>query len=416
MTNQTQLSSVEAALAALRRGEMVVVIDAPERENEGDLVMAAEKVSPEAVNFMAKHGRGLICVPMLTHRLRALAIPPMTAINSDPKGTAFHVGVDSRLGTSTGISARDRAETIRALAEGQSVASDFTQPGHVFPLAAHEGGVLRRAGHTEAAVDLATMAGLEPAGVICEIAGDDGEMERLPGLIAFAERHGLEIIAITDLIRHRLRTERLVKRMESARLPLGAAEFTVIGYRDELEGTEHVALVLGDVADNPGVLVRMHSECLTGDVFGSRRCDCGGQLELALDMIAAEGAGAVVYLRGHEGRGIGLLNKIHAYRLQDEEGLDTVDANLRLGEPIDRRDYGAGMQILRDLGIRELRLLSNNPAKRAGLEGYGLTVVERIPLAPPPTHENAAYLRTKQVRLGHLLTDIVPAEPLRRGN
>jgi 3,4-dihydroxy 2-butanone 4-phosphate synthase / GTP cyclohydrolase II len=405
MTSDVKLSCIDAALAALRRGEMIVVIDAPDRENEGDLLLAAGKVTPEAVNFMATHGRGLICVPMLPERLRELAIPPMTSTNSDPKGTAFHVGVDSRARTTTGISASDRATTIRTLASRASVASDFIQPGHVFPLAARDGGVLRRAGHTEAAVDLTALAGLEPVGVICEIAGEDGEMERLPGLIGFARRHRLEIVAISDLIAHRLRTERLVVRTEAARLPLSMAEFTAIGYRDLYEGREHLALVLGEVSERPGVLVRMHSECLTGDVFASQRCDCGAQLRLALEMIAAEGSGAVVYLRGHEGRGIGLLNKIHAYRLQDEQGLDTVDANLRLGQPIDRRDYGIGMQILRDLGIRKLRLLSNNPAKRAGLEGYGLTVIDRVPLATRPTRQNRAYLKAKKLRLGHELDD-----------
>jgi 3,4-dihydroxy 2-butanone 4-phosphate synthase / GTP cyclohydrolase II len=391
MTSDVKLATVDTAVAALRRGQMIVVIDAPDRENEGDLLLAAEKATPAAVNFMATHGRGLVCVPMLPGRLRDLAIPPMTSTNSDPKGTAFHVGVDSRASTTTGISARDRATTIRALASPTSVASDFTQPGHVFPLAARDGGVLRRAGHTEAAVDLMALAGLAPVGVICEIAGEDGEMERLPGLIGFARRHNLVIIAISDLIAYRLRTERLVVRTEAARLPLAVADFTAIGYRD----------LLGDVSERPGVLVRMHSECLTGDVFRSQRCDCGAQLRLALELIAAEGCGAIVYLCGHEGRGIGLFNKIHAYRLQDEEGLDTVDANVRLGQPIDRRDYGIGMQILQDLGIRQLRLLSNNPAKRAGLEGYGLTVLDRIPLTTRPTRENREYLRAKKLRLGH---------------
>jgi 3,4-dihydroxy 2-butanone 4-phosphate synthase/GTP cyclohydrolase II len=403
MTAELQLSTIEAALRALRRGEMIVVIDAPNRENEGDLVMAAEMVSADAVNFMATHGRGLICVPMSAERLSELGIPPMTGANRDPLGTAFHVGVDSRERTTTGISASDRAETIRALASKSSRTADFRQPGHVFPLAAREGGVLRRAGHTEAAIDLMSLAGLAPAGLICEISADDGEMERLPGLIDFAKRHGLEIVAISDLIAYRLRTENLVVRTEAARMPLASADFKVIGYRDLYEGREHLALVLGDVCDRPGVLVRMHSECLTGDVFGSLRCDCGAQLRLALDLIASEGRGVVVYLRGHEGRGIGLLNKIHAYRLQDEEGLDTIDANLRLGQPVDRRDYGIGMQILRDLGIRHLRLLSNNPAKRAGLEGYGLAVVDRVPLVTRPTPENQRYLQTKQARLGHEL-------------
>jgi 3,4-dihydroxy 2-butanone 4-phosphate synthase/GTP cyclohydrolase II len=398
--SELELATIDSALDALRAGGMIVVIDAPERENEGDLVMAAEHVTPRAVNFMATEGRGLICVAMGARRLEELAIAPMTATNSDPHGTAFHVGVDARDETTTGISASDRAATIRALASPTSSASDFNRPGHVFPLAARRGGVLQRAGHTEAAVDLTTLAGLQPAGVICEISRPDGEMERLPGLIAFARRHRLPIVAITDLIAHRLRTEQLVARTEAARLPLEAGDFRVIGYRD-YERREHLAIVLGDVADRPGVLVRVHSECLTGDVFGSRRCDCGAQLQLALETIATEGAGVVVYLRGHEGRGIGLINKLHAYRVQDEHGLDTIDANLHIGQPVDRRDYGIGMQILRDLGIHELRLLSNNPAKRAGLEGYGLTVVDRVPLVPVPTRDNAAYLRTKQRRLGH---------------
>ena len=404
MRSETLLCSVDDAVAAMRRGEMVVVVDSHDRENEGDLVIAAEHVTPAAVNFMATHARGLICVAMGGPRLAELSIPPMTRANSDPHGTAFHVSVDLRAGTTTGISASDRAATIRALASAKSVAADFNQPGHVFPLAAREGGVLRRAGHTEAAVDLATLAGLVPAGVICEISREDGEMERLPGLLDFAERHGLPVLAISDLIAYRVRTEQLVTRVETARMPLAVGEFQMIGYRDH-EQREHVALVLGDIAGKPGTLVRMHSECLTGDVFGSRRCDCGEQLQLALRLIAKEGTGVVVYLRGHEGRGIGLLNKIHAYRVQDEHGLDTLDANLYIGTPIDRRDYGVGMQILRDLGVREARLLSNNPAKRAGLEGYGLTVLDRVPLVTEPTPDNVAYLRTKERRMGHRYAD-----------
>jgi 3,4-dihydroxy 2-butanone 4-phosphate synthase/GTP cyclohydrolase II len=393
---------VEDAIAALGRGELIVLIDAPERENEGDLVMAADAATATAINFMTIHGRGLVCVPMKQERLDQLGIPPMVAKNTDAKGTAFHVSVDHATETSTGISAADRAATIRALADESALPSDFNRPGHVFPLAGRPGGVLRRAGHTEAALDMVTLAGHASAAVICEIVGEDGEMERLPGLLAFAERHGLEITTIADLIAYRLRAERLVTSTASASMPLNGANFQIIGYRDHTDDREHVALTLGDVANTPGALVRMHSECLTGDVFGSRRCDCGAQLDLALQMIAEEGCGAVVYLRGHEGRGIGILEKIHAYRLQDE-GFDTVDANLELGHPVDRRDYGAGMQILRDLGIRRLRLLSNNPAKRAGLEGYGLEVVDRIPLVTERTPENARYLETKQSRLGHLL-------------
>jgi 3,4-dihydroxy 2-butanone 4-phosphate synthase/GTP cyclohydrolase II len=396
----TKLAAVEDAVAAIRRGEMIVIVDSPERENEGDLMVAAEHVTPEIVNFMAIHGRGLICVPMRRERLADLHVPPMVAESTDPKGTAFHVGVDHRERATTGISATDRAHTILALANDSSRPQDFTQPGHVFPLAYQNGGVLKRAGHTEASVDLTVMAGLRPAAVICEIAGDDGEMARLPRLLEFGEEHGLPVLAISDLIAHRRTMERLVERVSEARLPLEAAEFTAIGYRDTVEDREHVALVLGDVGRCDDVLVRMHSECLTGDVFGCRRCDCGAQLKLALELIAREGTGAVVYIRGHEGRGIGLLEKLHAYELQDG-GLDTVEANIELGHPSDRRDYGIGMQILSDLGITRMRLLTNNPAKRAGLEGYGLEVVARVPLVTTPTLENISYLATKQNKLGH---------------
>jgi 3,4-dihydroxy 2-butanone 4-phosphate synthase / GTP cyclohydrolase II len=394
------LAGIDAAAAALARGEMIVVVDSPARENEGDLVMAAEKVTPEAINFMATHARGLICVGMLEERLQELGIGPMVVDNTDPKGTAFHVSVDHRTRTTTGISASDRANTIAALVSPQTRPDDFNRPGHVFPLAYRAGGVLKRAGHTEASVDLARIAGLAPAGVMCEIAGPDGEMARLPRLLEFAREHGLLVVAISDLIAYRRQRERLVVRAGEARLPLEGAEFTAIAYHDQLDGNEHLALVLGDVAPGDDVLVRVHSECLTGDVFGSRRCDCGPQLSLAIERIVAEGRGVIVYLRGQEGRGIGLSNKIHAYRLQDD-GLDTVDANLSLGLPTDRRDYGTGMQILRDLGVTRMRLLTNNPAKRLGLEGYGLSVSERIPLVTAPTPENARYLSTKQARLGH---------------
>jgi 3,4-dihydroxy 2-butanone 4-phosphate synthase / GTP cyclohydrolase II len=396
-----ELAPIEAAVTAIARGEMVVVVDSPDRENEGDLVMAAEKVTPDAVNFMATYGRGLICAPMLPERLADLGIEPMVANGTDPHGTAFHVGVDLRAGATTGISAADRAGTLAALADPASSAADFTRPGHIFPLAARPGGVLRRAGHTEAAVDLAELAGLRAAGVICEIMAADGRMARLPDLVAFAAEHGLLVVAISDLIAYRRRRERLIERVTEARMPLRDADFTAIGYRDVHDGREHVALVLGDVRA-AGVLVRVHSECLTGDVFGSQRCDCGAQLDRALAMIAAEGRGVVVYLRGHEGRGIGLHNKLHAYGLQDR-GLDTVDANLELGLPSDRRDYGVGMQILADLGVGPLRLLTNNPAKRAGLEGHGLAVLERVPLQTAPTPQNVRYLAAKQRRMGHLL-------------
>jgi 3,4-dihydroxy 2-butanone 4-phosphate synthase/GTP cyclohydrolase II len=334
----------------------------------------------------------------------------MVAVSTDPKGTAFHVSVDHARLNTTGISASDRAATIRALADGESDRSDFTQPGHVFPLAYREGGVLKRAGHTEASVDLAALAGLSPTAVICEIAETDGEMARMPSLMSFAEEHGLLVVAISDLIAYRRRSERLVIRVSEARIPLEQGEFTAIGYRDLIDGREHVAFVMGDVAGEPGPLVRMHSECLTGDVFGSKRCDCGAQLDLALKMIAAEGRGVVVYLRGHEGRGIGLLDKLHAYQLQDS-GLDTVEANLELGHPVDRRDYGAGMQILSNLGVRDMRLLTNNPAKRAGLEGYGLTVSDRIPLVTAPNPENIRYLSAKREKMGHALEGIDGAAP-----
>jgi 3,4-dihydroxy 2-butanone 4-phosphate synthase/GTP cyclohydrolase II len=402
-----RLAGVPDAVAALRRGEMIVLVDSPNRENEGDLVMAAEHVTPAAIDFMARHGRGLICVAMDGERLGALAIPPMVAGNTDPHGTAFHVGVDHRERTTTGISASDRAATIRALASPGSVAADFNQPGHVFPLAYRPGGVLRRAGHTEGSVDLAVLAGCAPAAVICEVAGDDGEMMRLPALLDMAETHGLVTVAISDLIAYRRRNEQLVRRESEANLPLDQGDFRALGYRD-LDGREHLALVLGDVEAGDDIMTRVHSECLTGDVFGSRRCDCGRQLDLALDMIRDEGRGAVVYLRGHEGRGIGLVEKIHAYRLQDG-GLDTVEANLELGHPVDRRDYGIGMQILQDLGIRSLRLLTNNPAKRAGLEGYGLKVTERVPLVGAAVPESRPYLDAKVRKLGHLLDESGPA-------
>jgi 3,4-dihydroxy 2-butanone 4-phosphate synthase/GTP cyclohydrolase II len=398
----TGLSSIDQAVAAIARGEMVVVVDDPGRENEGDLVMAAEFVTPEAMHFMASEGRGLICAPMLPERLAALGIPSMVARNTDPNGTAFHVSVDLAEGTSTGISASDRARTIAALADPSARRADFTQPGHVFPLAYRHGGVLVRPGHTEASIDLAVLAGAAPAAVICEIAADDGEMMRLPGLLQFAARHGLHVVAISHLVEHLVRPKALVTRAGEARMPLDSADFRMVGYRDHGDGREHIAAVLGDVRGRPGVLVRLHSECLTGDVFGSRRCDCGQQLELSLDMVARAGAGVVVYLRGHEGRGIGLLQKLSAYGLQDG-GLDTVEANVALGHPIDGRDYGIGAHILADLGVDDLRLLTNNPAKRKGLEAHGRQVRESVPLLIEPTAENVRYLGTKRTKLGHLM-------------
>jgi 3,4-dihydroxy 2-butanone 4-phosphate synthase/GTP cyclohydrolase II len=396
-----ELSRIEAAIQAIATGGMAVVVDDPNRENEGDLVMAARFVTPEAINFMATHGRGLICVPMLRERLDELDIPPMVARGTDPKGTAFHVGVDLRE-HATGISASERASAIRALADPASDAGDFTQPGHVFPLAYRKGGVLERAGHTEASIDLAILSGAGPAAVICEIAAADGEMMRLPELLEFGELHGLPVVAISDLMAYIARPEKVVARVSDARIPLAQGEFMVIGYRDLVDGREHVAAVLGDIAAESGVLARVHSECLTGDVLGSQRCDCGHQLDLALRMIADEGAGAVVYVRGHEGRGIGLLEKLSAYALQDR-GLDTVEANLALGHPADGRDYAIAAQILEDLGVRELRLLTNNPAKQAALEAHGLSVQESIPLLTAPTAANVSYLSAKRAKMGHTL-------------
>jgi 3,4-dihydroxy 2-butanone 4-phosphate synthase/GTP cyclohydrolase II len=398
------ISAIEEALDAIAAGRMVVVVDSPHRENEGDLIMAADAVTPEAINFMATHGRGLICAALTQERLTELGIGPMVADSTDPKGTAFHVSVDHRRTSTTGISARDRANTIAALASRGSKPEDFTRPGHVFPLGSRDGGVLTRAGHTEAAVDLSRLAGRAPAGILCEIAGADGEMARLPRLLEFAREHGLPLITIAALIFYRRRRERLVVRVSEARVPLDAGEFRAIGFRDVTDGMEHVAFVMGDVTAAPDPLVRVHSECLTGDVFGSRRCDCGRQLQLALRAIADAGCGAVVYLRGHEGRGIGLLAKLDAYQLQDSLGLDTVDANLQLGFPVDRRDYATAMQILRDLGVSRVRLMTNNPAKRMGLEAYGVTVSQQVPLITAPTPDNLAYLDAKRRRLGHVFS------------
>ncbi len=420
---------VEEAIAALARGEMVVVADDEDRENEGDLILAAEKVTPEAINFMARHGRGLVCLALTAERLRALDIPPLVDHRAPPasepgfpgaagtgeaataggrrgsvrahQGTAFMMSIDAREGVTTGISAADRARTIRLAVDPTARPEDFVRPGHIFPLQAKEGGVLRRPGHTEAAVDLARLAGLQPAGVICEIMNEDGTMARLPQLRRFADTHGLKLISIADLIAFRQRTERLVRRMATARFPTRHGEFTLHAFADVVGSDLHVALVMGDVADGEPVLVRVHSECLTGDVLGSLRCDCGDQLRTALSMIAAEGRGVLLYMR-QEGRGIGLADKLRAYELQDR-GLDTVEANLALGLPADARDYGLGAQILSELGVRRMRLLTNNPRKYAGLAGYGLEIVERVPIAAPPHPDNARYLETKRTRLGHLL-------------
>jgi 3,4-dihydroxy 2-butanone 4-phosphate synthase/GTP cyclohydrolase II len=395
---------IEQAVADIAAGKAVVVADDADRENEGDLIFAAEMATPELVAFMVRYTSGYICVPMTDADCDRLELPPMYHVNQDKRGTAYTVSVDAREKVSTGISATDRALTMRLLAAADSDATDFTRPGHVVPLRAKEGGVLRRPGHTEAAVDLARMAGLRPAGVLCEIVSqkDDGDMARLDELRAFADEHSLTLISIADLIAYRRRFEKQVERVAEARIPTRHGDFTAFGYRSTFDGVEHVALVRGEIGDGSSVLVRVHSECLTGDVFGSTRCDCGTQLDAALEAVAAEGRGVVLYVRGHEGRGVGLMHKLQAYQLQDK-GADTVDANLQLGLPADARDYGTGAQILVDLGIRTMRLLTNNPGKRAGLEGYGLEIVERVSLKTTPTADNIAYLRTKQERLGHLL-------------
>ena len=398
------LTPIEEAVAAIADGKIVVVVDDEDRENEGDLVMAAEAVTPESLAFFLEHTSGVICAPIEPERADALDLPLMVLANTEAQRTAFTVSVDFRHGTSTGISAHDRAATLNALADPTTQASDFNRPGHIFPLRYRPGGVLKRAGHTEATVDLCRMAGLAPAGMLCEVATEDKlAMARLPDLVAFAEAHSLPIITIADLIRYRRHHERLVRRMAEARLPVTeGGGFRAVVYESVLDGEQHLALVLGEVDGEENVLVRVHSECLTGDVFGSLRCDCGTQLHSALELISKEGRGVVVYLRGHEGRGIGLGHKMRAYALQ-EDGRDTVDANLELGFAAETREYGIGAQILVDLGISTMRLMTNNPDKFGGLEGFGLDITERVPLQSSPTEENLAYLRTKRDRMGHLL-------------
>jgi 3,4-dihydroxy 2-butanone 4-phosphate synthase / GTP cyclohydrolase II len=402
-----RLDPVERAIADIAAGRAVVVVDDEDRENEGDLVVAASKVTPALMAFLVRHTSGVVCVPMESAELDRLRLPPMTVVNEDRKRTAYSVSVDARDGISTGISAADRARTVRVLVDSATEPFELTRPGHVFPLRAVEGGVLRRAGHTEAAIDLARLAGLTPAGVIAEVVDEDGSMARLPRLREFADEHGLALVSIADLIAWRRRTESLVEKVASTRLPTKYGEFLAVGYRGLIDGVEHVALVRGQVGAGLEVLVRVHSECLTGDVLGSLRCDCGPQLDAALRTIADSGRGIVLYMRGHEGRGIGLMHKLAAYQLQDN-GRDTVDANLDLGLPADARDYGLGAQILVDLGVRTMRLLTNNPTKRAGLEGFGLEIVEQVPLEVHATPENLRYLQTKRDRMGHDLSGLPP--------
>ncbi|MCV7193641.1 bifunctional 3,4-dihydroxy-2-butanone-4-phosphate synthase/GTP cyclohydrolase II [Mycolicibacterium brumae] len=403
----TRLDTVERAVADIAAGKAVVVIDDEDRENEGDLIFAAEKATPELVAFMVRYTSGYLCVPLAGEICDRLGLLPMYAVNQDKHGTAYTVTVDAKAGVGTGISAADRATTMRLLADPDSGVNDFTKPGHVVPLRAKDGGVLRRPGHTEAAVDLARMAGLQPAGAICEIVSqkDEGHMAQTDELRVFADEHDLALISIADLIQWRRKNERMVSRIAEARIPTRHGEFRAVGYTSEYEDVEHVALVRGDIGDGEDVLVRVHSECLTGDVFGSQRCDCGPQLDAAIEMVAGEGRGVVLYMRGHEGRGIGLMHKLQAYQLQDA-GSDTVDANLELGLPADARDYGTGAQILVDLGVRSMRLLTNNPAKRVGLDGYGLHITERVPLPVRANAENIRYLRTKRDRMGHELTGL----------
>jgi 3,4-dihydroxy 2-butanone 4-phosphate synthase/GTP cyclohydrolase II len=396
-------ATIEEAVAAMAAGRMVVVVDDEDRENEGDLIIAAEHATPEAMGFFVRHTSGLICASITNARADQLDLPLMVERNTEAQRTAFTVTVDYRIGTTTGISAQDRSVTARALVDARTRPEDLARPGHLHVLRARDGGVLKRAGHTEASVDLARMAGLTPAGVLCEIVTEDGmEMARRDDLEAFAATHGLPLITIADLIRYRRQKERLVRRTAEARLPTEYGEFRCIAYQNVLDGETHLAFVMGEPAGEENVLVRVHSECLTGDVFGSRRCDCGAQLHAALRNIAEHGIGVVVYLRGHEGRGIGIAHKLQAYELQDG-GLDTVDANVELGLPVDSREYGIGAQILVDLGVTTMRLMTNNPAKRGGLEGYGLQIVERVSLHVEPNEENIRYLRTKRDRLGHLL-------------
>ena len=394
-------ATVEEAVEDIRQGRLVVVVDAPDRENEGDLVVAAQFATPEAINFMARHGRGLICLCLTPERCQELGLRPATTRNESRYGTAFMDSIEAREGISTGISAHDRSRTIQVAIDPSRGPGDLVHPGHVFPLEARAGGVLQRAGQTEAAVDLAMLAGLIPAGVVCEVMNDDGTMARVPDLVGYCREHGLRMITVAELIEYRRRHEKLVERMTSVRLPTASGEFVAIAFREKLSGKHHLALVKGEVAGAENVLVRVHSECLTGDVFHSLRCDCGEQLQQALARVEAEGRGVLLYM-AQEGRGIGLLNKLKAYELQ-EDGLDTVEANVELGLPIDAREYGIGNQILAELGLSTIRILTNNPRKVTGIEGFGLRVVEQLPIETEPNHENARYLATKRDKLGHKL-------------
>lgn len=409
--SESVFGTVDEAISEIAAGRMVIVVDDESRENEGDLVMAAEMVTPDAINFMATNGRGLICLPMTAERLDELRIPPMTQTNTSEQGTAFHVSIGAKGRISTGISAADRAETVRAVIDPATGPDDISMPGHVFPLRAKPGGVLERAGHTETAVDLARLARLYPAGVICEIMNPDGTMARRPELETFAREHGLVMVTVADVIRYRRRTERLVERTSTVHLPTRHGSFIAHGYTSSLDDSTHIALVVGDVAGAADVLVRVHSECLTGDVFHSLRCDCGGQLEEAMRLVQQEGTGVILYIVGHEGRGIGLANKLKAYELQ-ERGADTVEANAALGFAPDLRDYGIGAQILADLGLTSMRLLTNNPTKIVGLEGYGLCVTEQVQLEVPACSDNRVYLTTKREKMAHtlVLPDEVPTE------
>ena len=403
MSNNFEFAPIEEVIAAIARGEMIVMVDDEDRENEGDLIMAAQFATPEKIAFIVRYSSGVVVAPISGDRCDHLRLPLMVEHNTESHRTAFTVSVDLIEGTTTGISAADRSATLCALADPKESFASFARPGHIFPLRAREGGVLKRAGHTEAAVDLARMAGLEPAGIICEIINDDGSMSRLPELIEFSRKHNLLLSSIAELIKYRRHHEKLVTRMGQAQVPTDWGNFTCTAFKSDVDGTEHLAFSLGTVDDGQPVLVRVHSECLTGDVFSSRRCDCGPQLHSAMSLIAEEGRGIVVYLRGHEGRGIGIGHKIRAYSLQDG-GLDTVDANTELGLPVDSREYGIGAQILADMGANQLRLITNNPAKYGGIEGYGLEIIERVAINPVATEENIKYLQTKRDRMGHLFS------------